>query len=114
MARGGTCLPHIALRTARGPDPCYGSKIHRVTRAEDSHSTARPSRERQGARFASATWLAVAVGLAFVILQFLPYRDDDPIMFGVVLLFLGIGLLIYYATARRMLGAATNPSVKRP
>lgn len=48
--------------------------------------------------------VTIAVGLAFVIVQFLPYGPDDPIMFGVVLLFFGGGLLTYYVTARRMAG----------
>ena len=54
--------------------------------------------------FGALKWgiVAIAAGLAFVIIQFLPYGDDDPIMFGVVLLFLGAGLLTYYVTARRL------------
>ncbi len=50
--------------------------------------------------------VTVGVGLAFVIVQFLPYGAQDPIMFGVVLLFLGGGLLTYYATARRLASRA--------
>jgi hypothetical protein len=55
--------------------------------------------------FGALKWgiVAIATGLAFVIVQFLPYRDDDPIMFGIVLLFLGAGLLTYYVAARRLL-----------
>ena len=45
LARGGTCVPHIALRSAWGPNPCYGSKIHRVTRADTAHNMMRASRE---------------------------------------------------------------------
>ena len=50
--------------------------------------------------------VTVGVGLAFVIVQFLPYGAQDPIMFGVVLLFLGGALLTYYVTARRLAGRA--------
>jgi hypothetical protein len=43
-----------------------------------------------------------AVGLGLIIVQFLPYDADDPISTGLVLLSGAIGLLSYYATARRM------------
>ena len=54
--------------------------------------------------FGALKWgiVAIGVGLAFVVVQFLPYDEDDPIMFGVVLLFLGASLLTYYLTARRI------------
>ncbi len=47
-----------------------------------------------------------AVGLALVLIQFLPYRPTDPITYGVVLLFASAGLLGYYAAARRMVARA--------
>jgi|SRR5215207_976199 len=43
-----------------------------------------------------------AVGLALVIVQFLPYRMDDPIMLGLGLVFGAAGLLVYYALGRRL------------
>ena len=43
-----------------------------------------------------------AVGVALIIVQFLPYERDDPIVSGLVLLSGAIGLLGYYGTARRM------------
>jgi hypothetical protein len=43
-----------------------------------------------------------AVGLGLIIVQFLPYDADDPIVSGLVLVFGAIGLLGYYATARRL------------
>ena len=43
-----------------------------------------------------------AAGLALILIQFLPFRSDDPIMLGVILVFVAAGLLTYYATARRM------------
>ena len=43
-----------------------------------------------------------SVGLALVVVQFLPYRMDQPIVTGVILLFGAGGLLAYYAAARRM------------
>ena len=43
-----------------------------------------------------------AVGLGLIIVQFLPYDAEDPIVSGLVLLFGAIGLLSYYVAARRM------------
>ena len=42
-----------------------------------------------------------AIGLALIVVQFLPYRSDEPIALGVVLVFGATGLLGYYAAARR-------------
>ena len=47
-----------------------------------------------------------AIGVALIVIQFLPFRPNDPIMYGVVLVFASAGLLAYYAVARRMLGAS--------
>lgn len=44
--------------------------------------------------------VAVAAGAAFVVMQFLPFGGDDPIMAGVLLLFVGAGLLLYHALTR--------------
>ena len=46
-----------------------------------------------------------AVPIVFIH-QFLPYRWDQPIVLGVILVFVAAGLLVYYASARRMLRAA--------
>ncbi len=43
-----------------------------------------------------------AVGLALILIQFLPYRSNEPIALGVILVFAAAGLLAYYATARRL------------
>ena len=43
-----------------------------------------------------------AVGLALILVQFLPYRLDEPIVLGLVLVFGAAGLLAYYAAGRRM------------
>ena len=43
-----------------------------------------------------------AIGLALIVIQFLPYRPEDPIMLGVILLFAAAGLLGYYVIARRL------------
>ena len=42
-----------------------------------------------------------AIGIALIIIQFLPYRTDEPITAGLVLVFAAAGLLGYYALARR-------------
>lgn len=66
---------------------------------------ATPPREDLGLYGALKWGLVVgAVGVALIIVQFLPYRPDDPIAFGLVLLFGAAGLLAYYAAARRMAG----------
>ena len=44
--------------------------------------------------------VSVAAGAAFVIIQLLPYEHDEPIVLGIILLFVGIGLLVYYSMAR--------------
>ena len=43
-----------------------------------------------------------AIGLALIIVHFLPYRSDEPIALGVILVFGAVGLLGYYAVARRL------------
>jgi phosphatidylglycerophosphate synthase len=43
-----------------------------------------------------------AVGVALIVVQFLPYRFEDPIALGVILVFGAAGLLGYYAAVRRM------------
>jgi hypothetical protein len=48
--------------------------------------------------------LTGAIGVALIVIQFLPYRTEDPIMLGVVLVFAAAGLLGYYGIARRLAG----------
>jgi hypothetical protein len=50
--------------------------------------------------------VAVAAGAALVVIQLLPYERDEPIVLGILLLFVGIGLLAYYALARKGAGHA--------
>jgi peptidoglycan/LPS O-acetylase OafA/YrhL len=47
-----------------------------------------------------------SIGLALIIVQFLPYDEDDPIVAGIVLVAASIGLLGSYAMERR--GAAAQ------
>jgi uncharacterized membrane protein len=54
--------------------------------------------------------LTGAIGLALIVIQFLPYRPDEPIMLGVIFVFAAAGLLGYYVIARRL---ATRPGVPR-
>jgi hypothetical protein len=51
-----------------------------------------------------------AIGLALIVIQFLPFQHQDPIMLGVVLLFAAAGLLGYYVIARRL---ASRPEARR-
>jgi hypothetical protein len=53
--------------------------------------------------------LTGAIGLALIVIQFLPYRPEDPITLGVILLFASSGLLGYYVIARRLVGRAEVP-----
>jgi len=46
--------------------------------------------------------LTGAVGLALILIQFLPYRSDDPIVLGLILVFAAAGFLGYYVSARRL------------
>lgn len=54
--------------------------------------------------FGALKWgiVTAAVGLALILIQFLPYRSDQPIVLGVILVFAGAGLLAYYVSARRL------------
>jgi hypothetical protein len=51
-----------------------------------------------------------AIGVALIVIQFLPYRPEDPIMLGVILVFAAAGLLGYYLIARRL---ASRPEARR-
>ena len=44
----------------------------------------------------------LALGVALIVVQFIPYGPDEPIAFGIVLVFVALGLLAYYAVGRRM------------
>jgi hypothetical protein len=56
-------------------------------------------------------FLLGSIGLALVIVQFLPYDADDPIMTGIVMLFAAAGLLAYYVTARRLMSGIRTPLI---
>jgi hypothetical protein len=45
--------------------------------------------------------VAIAAGIALVTIQFLPYERDEPIVLGILLLFVGAGMLAYYMIGRR-------------
>lgn len=53
--------------------------------------------------------LTGAIGLSLIVIQFLPYRPEDPIMLGVILLFAAGGLLGYYVIARWLASRAGTP-----
>jgi hypothetical protein len=44
----------------------------------------------------------LALGVALIVVQFVPFRPDEPIAFGIVLVFVALGLLAYYAAGRRL------------
>jgi hypothetical protein len=57
------------------------------------------------ALYDSLRWgiVAAAVGVALIVIQFLPYRMDEPIVYGLLFLFGAAGLLLYWAMARRLM-----------
>ena len=62
-----------------------------------------PAQEDLGL-YSALKWgvLSGAVGLALIVVQFLPYRPDQPIVLGVILVFAAAGLIGYYLSARRL------------
>ena len=54
---------------------------------------------------ASLQWGLVtgAVGIAFVVIQYVPFRPDEPISYGILLLFASAGLIGYHFAGRRLL-----------
>jgi peptidoglycan/LPS O-acetylase OafA/YrhL len=63
---------------------------------------------RSGAAQASTLkwgFLTGALGLALILVQFLPYDADEPIVSGILLVAASIGLLASYALDRRMSAA---------
>jgi len=46
--------------------------------------------------------IVLSAGLALVVIQFLPYKDNSPIVPGILLVFVGVGLLVYWASAGRI------------
>ena len=46
--------------------------------------------------------LVGAGGLGLVVVQFMPYGPNQPIVYGTVLLFAAAGLLAYYGVGRRV------------
>ena len=50
-----------------------------------------------------------AVGVGLVVVQFMPYGPNQPVVYGTVLLFAAAGLLAYYGVTRR--GAAGPTSL---
>ena len=54
--------------------------------------------------YSSLRWglLTGAIGLALILVQFLPYRSNEPIVLGVILVFAAGGQLGYYVAARRL------------
>ena len=54
--------------------------------------------------YGSLRWglLIGAVGLGLVVVHFLPYDGDDPLVVGVILVFAALGLVAHYAVGRRL------------
>lgn len=59
---------------------------------------------------ASLQWGLVtgAVGLALIIIQYLPFRPDEPISYGILLVFASAGLIGYHFAGRRLLRHGTG------
>jgi len=60
--------------------------------------------QRDPGLFGALRWglLVGAVGVALIIIQFIPFRPEDPISVGIVLVGAAAGLLAYYAAAQRV------------
>jgi hypothetical protein len=71
------------------------------------------AREADMARLSSLKWgmVLVGLGLALLISYLNPRLFDDGGTFGLMLLFAGIGFLIYYGVAQRIL---RNPGNNQP
>jgi energy-converting hydrogenase Eha subunit G len=84
----------------------------RLTAAHVSDETIRAlyARDREGAVSTALRWGLVlcGVGVALVMIQFLPFDFTDPIAYGLMLLLAGGGLLAHYA----ILGRATRQKVR--
>jgi hypothetical protein len=77
----------------------------RLTAAHVSDETIRALRasDREGAVAGALRWGLVlsGLGVALVMIQFLPFDFTDPIAYGLMLLFAGGGLLAHYAILDR-------------
>lgn len=66
-------------------------------------------KEEDPRRYTALKWgiLTASVGLALVVVQFLPisFEEPDPAAYGLLFLFAGGGLLVYYA----VVSVATSP-----
>ena len=56
------------------------------------------------------TFAANTVVIQFGVVQFLPYRPDQPIVLGVILVFAAAGLIGYYLSARRLVAPTQGGS----
>jgi phosphatidylglycerophosphate synthase len=71
--------------------------------SELAASLAGPPDRRQTLDSALQWGLAAAgVGLGFVVIQFIPFGEDEPISIGIILLFAAAGLLAYHAASGRL------------
>jgi hypothetical protein len=84
----------------------------RLTAAHVSDETIRAlfASDREGAVVGALRWGLVfcGVGVALVMIQFLPFDFTDPIAYGLILMLAGGGLLAHYA----ILGRATGQKVR--
>jgi hypothetical protein len=84
----------------------------RLTAAHVSDETIRAlyANDRQGAVVGALRWGLVfcGLGVALVMIQFLPYDFTEPIVYGLMLLLAGGGLLAHYA----ILDKATKQTVR--
>lgn len=60
--------------------------------------------QRDPGLFGALRWglLVGALGISLIIIQFIPFRPEDPISVGILLVGAAAGLLAYYAAAQRM------------
>jgi hypothetical protein len=53
--------------------------------------------------------VSIGIGLALTCIQVTNLGEDDPLTYGIVFIFGGVGLLLFYILANRIIKAEPNP-----
>lgn len=97
-------LAYIIVATARIVSDGRTRRRLIDTGASPELASAVTATKERASIYESLRWGLVlgALGLGLIVVHFLPYGSDEPIAFGVVLLFAAAGLLTYSIVARRL------------
>ena len=65
----------------------------------------RPEHSERVAKYASLKWglIVFFAGMALIIMEYLDYQPDSPLPYGIFLMFLALGFLIYYTIMQKVL-----------